>query len=180
VIIFDSTYLIVLLRRDLSNIVIVDRENKPVTKVRERVEYLVTKLSNSGALICIPTPVLAEIMIRAGTAGPEYLKRFSNSTRFKLSSFDVKAAVEAAELIKKVKAEQRAQPIETWAKIKFDIQIVAIAKGEDSPVIYSEDHQVENHAMRVGISVRRICDLEIPPEPEQSLSLFAGNPQEPN
>ncbi|HEY6348323.1 MAG TPA: PIN domain-containing protein [Candidatus Angelobacter sp.] len=173
-IVFDSTYLIVLLRHDLSSVAIVDRQNKPVTKVYERVEYLVRKLSNSNSLICIPTPVLAEIMIRAGSAGPEYLKRFSNSAKFKLSPFDVKAAVEAAELIKKVKAEQRAQPIETWAKTKFDIQIVAIAKGEDSPVIYSEDHQVENHATRLGISVKRICDLEVPPEQQNIFEQPAG------
>lgn len=173
-IVFDTTYLIVLLYKDISSLVITDRAKKPVTKVRERVEYLVKKLSDSGSLICIPTPVLAEIMVRARTAAPEYLRRLGNSSKFKLSPFDVKAAIEAAELIRKVKAEQRAQPIETWAKIKFDIQIVAIAKGEDSPVIYAEDGGIENHATRVGISVRRICDLEVPPEDMQS-TLF-GQP----
>ena len=170
-IVFDTTYLIVLLQQDISSLVITDRNDKPVTKIRERVQHLVKKLSDSNSLICIPTPVLAEIMVRAGTAGPEYLRRFSNSSKFKLCPFDVKAAIEAAELIRKVKAEQRAQPIETWAKIKFDIQIVAIAKGEDSPVIYSEDRQVENHAKRLGIDVRRICDLEIPPDNMQ-VALF--------
>lgn len=167
-IVFDTTYLILLLREDISSIVITDREKKPVTKVRERIQYLVKKLSDSGSLICIPTPVLAEIMVRAGMAGPEFLKRLSNSSKFKLCPFDVKAAIEAAELIRKVKAEQPSQPIDTWAKIKFDIQIVAIAKGEDSPVIYSEDGKLENHATRVGISVRRICDLEVPPESMQT------------
>jgi hypothetical protein len=176
VIVFDTTYLIVLLQEDISSLVITDREDKPVAKVRERVQHLVKKLSESSSLICIPTPVLAEIMVRAGRAGPEYLKRFSNSSKFKLSPFDIKAAIEAAELIYKVKAEQRAQPIETWAKAKFDIQIVAIAKGEESPVIYAEDRQIENHAKRVGISVKRICDLEIPPANTQ-VGLFGESPE---
>jgi hypothetical protein len=172
VIVFDTTYLIVLLQQDISTLNIRDRENKPVSKVRERVQHLVKKLSDSNALICIPTPVLAEIMVRAGRAGPEYLKRFSNSSKFKLSPFDVKAAIEAGDLIRRVKAEQPAQSIETWAKIKFDIQIVAIAKGEESPVIYAEDRGIENHAKRLAIDVRRICDLESPPESDETGLLF--------
>ena len=162
-IVFDTTYLIVLLQEDISSVVITDRDGKPVTKIRERVQYLVKKLSDSNSLICIPTPVLAEIMVRAGKAAPEYLRLLGNSSKFKLSPFDVKAAIEAAELIQKVKDEQKGQSIEKWAKVKFDIQIVAIAKGEEAPVIYAEDAHIENHAKRVGINVRRICDLEIPP-----------------
>jgi hypothetical protein len=173
VIAFDTTYLIVLLQ-DKAVPSITDRQGKPVSKARERVQYLVQKLSESSSIICIPTPVLAEIMVRAGSAGPAYLKRFSDSSKFKLSAFDVRAAVEAAELIRLVKDEQSKKiKVDTWAKMKFDIQIVAIAKAEACGAIYSDDPNIENHGNRVRIPVRRICDLQLPSESEgQQPDLF--------
>ena len=74
-IVFDTSFLVVLLQEKAAPVM--DRQNKPVAKARERIQYLVQQLSNSNSLICIPTPALAEIMVRAGNAGPEYLKRLN-------------------------------------------------------------------------------------------------------
>jgi hypothetical protein len=173
VIVFDTSYLVVMLQEKFPPVK--DRSNKSVPKARERIKYLVEQLSANNSIIIIPTPVLAEIMVRAGKAGPEYLDKLSNSSKFRLTSFDVRAAIEAAEIIRKVKDEQSGQPIDTWAKVKFDIQIVSIAKAENSAIIYSDDPGIENHGRRAGIQVRRICDLQLPPEPEQTTqSLFQG------
>jgi hypothetical protein len=161
VIVFDTTYVVVLLREKFPPVK--DREDKPIIKARERVQYLVQQLSAGNSIICVPTPVLAEIMVRAGKAGPEYLRLLSDSSKFRLTSFDVRAAIEAAELIRKVK-EGSGQKLAAWAKIKFDIQIVAIAKAENCDVIYSDDVDIEHYAKRVSITVRRICDLSLPPE----------------
>jgi hypothetical protein len=166
VIVFDTSYLVVLLRETFPPVK--DREDKPVLKARERVQYLIQQISANNSLICIPTPVLAEIMVRAGKAGPEYLRVLSDSSKFKLTSFDVRAAIETAELIRKIK-QGTGQNLAAWAKVKFDIQIVAIAKAENCDVIYSDDVDIENYAKRLDISVRRICDLPLPPEPEEDL-----------
>jgi predicted nucleic acid-binding protein len=172
VIVFDTTYLVVMLQEKFPPVK--DRDNKPVPKARERINYLVEQLSANNSIIIIPTPVLAEIMVRAGKAGPEYLNKLSNSSKFQLTPFDVKAAIEAAEIIRKIKDDNKGQPIDTWAKIKFDIQVVATAKAENSSVIYSDDSGIENHGRRAGITVRRICDLQLPPEPEnETQSLFS-------
>jgi hypothetical protein len=170
VIVFDTTYLVVLLQEKFPPVK--DRNDKPVSKARERINYLVEQLSANNSIIIVPTPALAEIMVRAGKAGPEYLGKLSNSSKFRLSPFDVKAAIEASEIIRKVKEENKGQPIEHWAKIKFDIQIVAIAKAEAASVIYADDAGIENHGRRAGITVRRICDLQLPPEPEEEANLF--------
>ena len=71
-IVFDTTYLVVLLREKFPPVK--DREDKPVFKARERIQYLVQQISENNSIICVPTPVLAEIMVRAGKAGPEYLR----------------------------------------------------------------------------------------------------------
>jgi len=178
VIVFDTTYLIVLFEDKALSIT--DREDKPVTKVHERVRHLVQKLSESNSIIGIPTPVLAEFLVRAGNAGPELLKHVNNTSKFNLIPFGVKAAIEAAELIRTIKNEQKGQPIETWAKVKFDIQIVAIAKAESVPVIYAEDPHMEAHGKRVGIDIRRICDLPLPTKEEEEDTLFSRLTETPN
>jgi predicted nucleic acid-binding protein len=165
VIVFDTTFLVVLLQEKFPPVK--DREDKIVPRARERVKYLVEKISADNSIICIPTPVLAEIMVRAGKAGPEYLNLLNDSSKFRLTAFDVRAAIEAGELIRKIKDEQKGQKLETWAKIKFDIQIVSIAKAEKAAVIYADDAKIESYGQRVGISVRRICDLELPPQEQE-------------
>jgi hypothetical protein len=90
----------------------------------------------------------------------------SDTWKFQLLPFDSRAAIEAAELIAKVKSEQRSQPWDTWAKVKFDVQITAIARAESATVIYSDDQDIENHGKRVKIPVVRICDLPLPSPPE--------------
>ncbi len=170
-ILFDTTFVIVLLEDKALSIT--DREGKPVTKVHERVRHLAQKLSESNSIICVPTPVLAEFMVRAGSIGPELLKRLSNTSRFNLATFGVKAAIEAADLIRAIKDEQKGQQIDKWAKVKFDTQIVAIAKAENVPVIYAEDPHIEALARRVNIDVRKVCDLGLPASQEDEQNLFS-------
>ena len=50
----------------------------------------------------------------------------------------------------------------TWAKVKFDRQIVAIAKVERVSCIYSEDDDVRSIGMREGLSVLGVSDIVIP------------------
>jgi hypothetical protein len=189
VIIFDASYLLIFLRDDMPPAR--DRNDKPVEKFKERIQFLIGSLDATNTIIGIPTPALAEIMVRAGSAGPEYLKQLRRAN-FVLLPFDTKAAIEAAHLIFAIKKKSGGQRLETWAKIKFDLQITAIAKSESATIIYSDDLQIETHGKRLGITVIRICDLPLPPEPtpqpdieavplgaQQTLSLSATEEESP-
>jgi predicted nucleic acid-binding protein len=162
VIIFYASYLVV--RFHPNPAPARDREDKPVSRFRERVSNLASKLDVSNDVIGVPTPAMAEILVRAGSANARaaYVTTISDTWKFQILPFDSRAAIEAAELIAKIKSEQRSQPWETWAKVKFDIQIAAIAKAEAATAIYSDDRDVENHGKRVNIPVIRICDLPTP------------------
>lgn len=62
-----------------------------------------------------------------------------------------------------------ANPDATKTKIKFDRQIVAIAKAEGAHTVYSDDDDVHNYAARADLNAFRTSDLELPPEdPQQS------------
>ena len=164
-IIFDASYLVVFLNQDPEPAK--DRQGNPVTRFKERVEYLASSINASGEQIGIPTPALAEVLVRAGKGRAQFVAILSDRMRFQLIPFDARAAIEAAELIALIKSKH-----ETWgthAKVKFDIQIVATARAEDASVIYSDDQDIENLAKRFKIPVMRICDLPLPPPKEPSL-----------
>ncbi|HSZ01179.1 MAG TPA: PIN domain-containing protein [Terriglobales bacterium] len=169
-IIFDSTYLVVFLNANPPPAK--DREDKPVPQFKERVEYLAARLDASNEPIGIPAPAMAEVLVRAGKGRAKYVSILSDRWRFQILPFDSRAAIEASELIAQVKSSK--EPWATWAKVKFDIQIVSIAKAEAASVIYADDKDIENYAKRLKIPVVRICDLPLPPPPEPEVTQEAG------
>jgi hypothetical protein len=82
--------------------------------------------------------------------------------------FDKKAALELALLAEKVRkhsGKKKGNSGGTWAKVKFDWQIVAIAKAQNVSTIYSEDPEIKKLATLVGIAVKSVADLPLPPKP---------------
>ena len=51
---------------------------------------------------------------------------------------------------------------DTYAKIKYDRQIAAIAKVEGATAIYSDDDNVRSYAQRLGIRAIALADLPLP------------------
>lgn len=78
------------------------------------------------------------------------------------------------------KRERPKRGAETYAKLKFDRQIVAIAKVVGGTQIYSDDHGLKKVAERAGIDVVRLQDLPLPPEELQGnfLEELEDNPKE--
>lgn len=157
---------------DASILLFILDENTPssVDRARERVEFLIDRLSRAGDTILIPTPALSECLVHAGPAGPDYLAIINKRACFRVASFDQKAAVEAA--VRVFDARRRGQrkggnPQGSKAKIKFDRQIVAIAAAEGATAVYSDDADVVAYAQEAGMQGVRLADLELPPEERQ-------------
>jgi predicted nucleic acid-binding protein len=84
------------------------------------------------------------MLVRSGANRAKYVSVLSDTWRFQILSFDSRAAIEAADLVAPIKS--RKEKWDTWAKVKFDIQIVSIAKAESASLIYSDDKDIENFA----------------------------------
>jgi predicted nucleic acid-binding protein len=69
---------------------------QPVDRFHDRIDHLLVQLEEDRTKIIIPTPALSEILVRAGTAGPEYLARINSEAVFRIVPFDEGAAVEVA------------------------------------------------------------------------------------
>ncbi|KAB6717007.1 PIN domain-containing protein [Roseobacter sp. TSBP12] len=145
-----------------------------VEKAAERIEYLITNLTADKEKIVIPTPVLSEVLVHAGGAMQAYLDTLNGQAAFRIAPFDQKAAIEAAlamsDAIKRGGHRiDAANPDATKTKIKFDRQIVAIAKAEGVHAVYSDDADVHSYAKHAGLDAYRTADLDLPPEdPQQS------------
>jgi len=147
---------------------------KPIPRADERIEYLIDTLSKSKEKILIPTPVLSEVMVHAGAATTKYLNYFNNNSAFQIANFDQKAALEAAFSIKDSLDRggiriDATDPKVSRGKVKFDRQIVAIAKAEGATAVYSDDTDVFNYAKNVGLQAFKTADLDLPPEDPQHL-----------
>jgi hypothetical protein len=127
------------------------------------------QLDASRTKIIIPTPALSEVLVHADQAGPEYLNRLQQSSVFRIESFDQRAAIEVAFMIREaiMKGDKRSGSKEQWAKVKFDRQIVAIAKVNDATAIYSDDTGIRSFAQLANISVVGLGDLPLPPKEAQ-------------
>ena len=62
----------------------------------------------------------------------------------------------------------------TWAKAKFDWQIVAIAKSENATAIYSEDGDIARLGKRGNIAVFSTDDLPLPASARQGRLDLSG------
>ena len=140
-------------------------------RCQERIEYLVRMLDEAKTKIIIPTPALSEVLVIAGPDGSKYLAEINNRSCFKIADFDQRAAVEAAIQIRNAKegGDKREGTKATWAKVKYDRQIVAIAKVEGASTIYSDDEDIKKYATAIGIEVKGVESFPLPPPKQLSL-----------
>jgi hypothetical protein len=140
---------------------------KPLERAQERIEQLVDDLDAANERIILPSPALAEFLVFADTAGPQYLSELSNLSHVYIEPFDQLAAIELAamELLARKSGSKRhpLPPDVPWQKVKFDRQIVAISKFHGCKTIYSDDAQVRAIAEDVGIKVVSSWELPLPP-----------------
>lgn len=139
---------------------------EPIPRCRERVELLLRNLSEAGVRVVVPTPVLAELMVSVGSGKVQLLGEINQSAAFYVAAFDQIAAVECACLNDPALQKKRG-PKETKAKVKFDRQILAIAKVAGAHTLYTDDKQLIARAAVNGLKTVRMQDLPLPPEPPQ-------------
>jgi predicted nucleic acid-binding protein len=165
-VVFDSSFLIPLL----------DPKVRGVGETDARLAQLFRVLDKAKIKIIVPTPALCEVLIGAHDAAPRYLDIINKSARFKVSDFGTRAAVEAAAAHRDaIRAGDKREGAVTWTKVKFDRQIVAIAKVEGARTIYSNDDDIVRFAARDRIEVVSFADLPQPPEEPQGKLTFDEN-----
>ncbi|MBI5615956.1 MAG: type II toxin-antitoxin system VapC family toxin [Gammaproteobacteria bacterium] len=167
-VVFDSTVLILLLYPEAKPPI--DPATKaPLTDCKARIEFLISKLSESKTPILIPTPVLSEVLVRTRNEKSDaYFDIMRKSPAFQVEPFDSIAAVELAHLIDEALASKKElTAAETWAKVKYDRQIIAVAKTRGCTSIYCGDGNLAAVASKNGMKPIMTWELPLPPVNQQ-------------
>jgi predicted nucleic acid-binding protein len=160
----------------------VDATGRPVDHVKERIALLIRTLEKAKTKIIVPTPALSEILVRAGaTAAAKIVEEIHRLSVFRVEAFDTRAAIEVAAMTRSALegGKKKRDSAATYAKLKYDRQIVAIAKVTQSATIYSDDRGIKAIAKRSGIRVIGLADLPLPSEDAQK-DLFAFKNEDVN
>jgi predicted nucleic acid-binding protein len=167
-VVFDATMLLLLLRPEVSA-PLDPATGKPVEHAEERIAQLVSDLEKLRVTIIIPTPALSELLVHSGAAGPELVKQISGAAAFRIAPFDTRAAIEVAEMTRAAidAGDKRRGESWPWVKIKYDRQIVAIAKVVSADTIYTDDEGLRRFAEAQGLRVVRLAELPLPAERAQ-------------
>jgi hypothetical protein len=145
----------------------------PVDRPKDRIDHLVNELDRANAKLIIPTPALSEALVYAGAdASQKIVDELTKWSVFQIAPFDTRAAIELAAMARAALGRRkRADSTATYAKLKYDRQIVAIAVN-GAATIYSDDGDVRAIAGEVGIEVKTLADLPLPPQnPQRELTL---------
>ncbi|MET4798207.1 hypothetical protein [Bradyrhizobium sp. LB11.1] len=167
-VVIDSTNLLLMLRPDTR--VPGGANGKPIDRAKERIDYLISRLSKARSKIIIPTPALGEALVRAGAAASQQIvDELQKYAVFSIEPFDTRAALEVAAMSRAAlaKGNKKANSTAPWQKVKFDRQIVAIAKVHGATEIYSDDGDIAALGVHAKIKVIGLADLPLPPEKDQ-------------
>lgn len=177
-VVFDTNLAIMLVRPDA--MVAKDANGVMISHAKERVDGLLAQLAADKTKIVIPTPVLAEVLVRSDAdERAALIARFTRSASFRVAAFDERAAFELADIEKKAidGGDKRGGVQGSWTKIRFDRQIVAIARVAGAETIYTDDGNLAKHAFNRGIRTIGIGGLDIPASRTQTSLDFNIQPR---
>lgn len=179
---FDASILVFLFNR---------RAGSSVHRAADRIDGLIESLASKKARVIIPTPALSEVLLAGKHTAQIYIETIKKYSCFQIRAFDERAAIELAAQIddaKKKNKNRSKQPI--WNKIKFDRQIVAVAKVQGATCVYSDDDQLRRFAEECGMAAKGLSDIPVPStqmtleeslgddQAEQSGSAVDGHPED--
>jgi hypothetical protein len=164
-VVFDATMMLLFVHPDV-NVPPDPNTGLPVENVEVRISGLIEELEKQKTKIIIPTPALSELLVRAGGAMQSLVSIIQKHSVFRIADFDTLAAIEAAVMTRQAidsgNKRDGADEI-TWAKIKYDWQIIAIAKVHRATAIYSDDNHIYSHCNNdKSIEVIRLSDIPVP------------------
>ena len=135
---------------------------------RLKVAALVQRAKQSRQRVLLPAPAVAEYLAGAGAAAAKASALLNSSKAYRIGDFGSRAALETAVGLGHIKTKAaRKHEGASWAKAKFDTQIVAIAKVEGAHTIYTFDSDIVRTAAHFGITGVLVSGMPLPDEARQ-------------
>ncbi len=158
---FDNTILTLIFNPDAKPCIDPNTQ-QPVDHIKQKVDSLIDRHSSAGDTILLPTPALSETY--SCVDDPYKLAQaISEYHCFRPAAFNNTAALELAKVIQSAlqSGSKRSGSDEPYQKIKFDRQIVAIAKVHNAEILYTDDGTQTSFAENMGMTVVHSWELEM-------------------
>jgi len=169
---FDANFLLMLFDKKVK---VPKRVGRPVIRdAQERIDLLVQDLAKKRSKIVLPTPALAEFLLLASDSYGKYIAEIKKYAVFEVFGFDDPSCIELVDLSLLHGKPKKFKPEDTWAKLKYDRQIVAIAKANRAVSIYTTDDGLGAFAEQCGLKRVDLEDLPELPPVQETLALHAG------
>lgn len=139
---------------------------------RERLSYLLETLDDERVDLVVPTPVLAELLSFGRVEIEPAYAVVKGLSRIRIEGFGERAALECALMLRSTGRNSGPK-----AKVKFDHQIVAIAKVVGADTVYSDDGDVQKLCQRENLPCLGVWDL--PPRPVSPQTSMNFEPEKP-
>jgi predicted nucleic acid-binding protein len=167
-VVFDATMLMLLIRPE-SGVPLDSKTGKPVSNVQERIAHFVEQNDKAKTRIGLPTPALGEVLVRAGSDAIKILEKIKEFAVFEILPFDELSAIELAILTKNAldAGDKKSGSKDLWNKVKYDRQLIAIARVRQATAIYTDDHGLRNLATMLNIPATGIAEMPLPVEAAQ-------------
>ena len=129
-----------------------------------RVEGLVAELAKKREPIGVPAQVWAEFLEGAAADASEQSMLLFKTNAFKLLPYDMRAAIENAEVAKRGQIARKGMKAKDRSRqaVKVDWQIIAIAKAHGVRFVLTNDKAMHSEAARHGVRCLAIADLPVP------------------
>lgn len=164
-VLLDTDFLSLIFRQEPGKLPLDPETKEEIRRPKEKIDFLIETLSREQQKILIPTPVLSELLCLLKDDAPGVLSKLTDTYGFEIAPFDTKAAVEAAMAMNAARTQgsKKGGSAKTWHEIKFDRQIVAIAKSRQVDTVYSNDKDIRKYCDTDSIRVISVWELPDPP-----------------
>lgn len=134
-----------------------------------KLEHLLQQLDRRKGKAIIPTPAIAEYLVYADAGGLNFIEAIQKRASVQVADFNLAAAFEAANMDAAAigRGDKRDGSGDNWQKVKYDRQIVAIAKANGAKLIVSNDAGIRANAARVGLKAASLDELDLPDSARQ-------------
>jgi predicted nucleic acid-binding protein len=131
-----------------------------------RLQLLLETVAKAGGAIILPTPAVAELLIRTDEGTAAWLQGLQRRNAVRVAPFDLRAAAECAfihRLAEKAGGKRSGAKVsDPYQKIKVDRQIAAIAKVANSDLLVTGDDGLIAVCKFIGLATCKVDDLDAP------------------
>jgi hypothetical protein len=172
-VVFDAGFLLMLMDPSIQQIPRDPVTGESIEDGAKRVEFLVNTLSKEKQKIIVPTPALSEVLVRANEARNACMEYLRKSKMIRVEPFCQLAAYEVALMTKKAidRGDKKEGLTDTWNKVKYDRQILAIALVHGATALYTWDNSLINLANNAGMKAVSIGSLPLPPHQQVPIDM---------